>query len=274
MAPSVNSTIEWTIDCGCTTTSMLVEVDAEQLVGLDHLEALVHQRRRVDGDLRAHLQVGWASASLDGDVGQLVAASGRGTGPPLAVSTMRRDLVGGVAGAQALVDGAVLGVDGHELGAGRGPRRAAPPGRRRSATPCWPAPGACPLERGEGDRQAGEADDPVDARRRPRRRCRPARRRRPRTSVPGGTAPRARRASVGVGDGDDARAGAPAACSTSASTERCRAEGDDLVAVAARRATTSSACVPIDPVEPTIATRGRAHRRACRPQTMSSSATR
>ena len=63
VAASVNSTIECTIDCGCTTTSMLVEADAdavlarrgaEQLVGLDDLEALVHERRGVDGDLGAH----------------------------------------------------------------------------------------------------------------------------------------------------------------------------------------------------------------------------
>ncbi len=54
VAPSVNSTIPWTTDCGCTTTSIAVEVDAEQLVRLDHLEALVHERRRVDRDLGAH----------------------------------------------------------------------------------------------------------------------------------------------------------------------------------------------------------------------------
>ena len=42
--PSVNSTIECTTDCGCTTTSIWSYERAEQLVGLDHLEALVHQR--------------------------------------------------------------------------------------------------------------------------------------------------------------------------------------------------------------------------------------
>jgi hypothetical protein len=34
----------------------------EQVVGLDDLEALVHQRRRVDGDLGAHAHVGCLSA--------------------------------------------------------------------------------------------------------------------------------------------------------------------------------------------------------------------
>ena len=53
--PSVSSTIEWTMDCGCTTTSMRSGGHVEQPVGLDDLEALVHQRRRVDGDLAAHL---------------------------------------------------------------------------------------------------------------------------------------------------------------------------------------------------------------------------
>ena len=46
--PSVNSTIEWTTDCGCTTTSMSVVGRPVELVGLDHLEALVHQRAAVD----------------------------------------------------------------------------------------------------------------------------------------------------------------------------------------------------------------------------------
>ena len=36
----------------------LVVIDPEQLVGLDHLQALVHQRARVDGDLRPHLPGG------------------------------------------------------------------------------------------------------------------------------------------------------------------------------------------------------------------------
>ena len=53
--PSVNSTIEWTTDCGCTTTSMRSNADAEQQVRLDQLQALVHQRGGVDGDDRAHV---------------------------------------------------------------------------------------------------------------------------------------------------------------------------------------------------------------------------
>ena len=53
--PSANSTSEWTIDCGCTIDLDLRRRQAEQPVRLDHLEALVHQRGRVDGDLRPHL---------------------------------------------------------------------------------------------------------------------------------------------------------------------------------------------------------------------------
>ena len=40
---------------------------AEQLVGLDDLEALVHERRRVDGDLRAHDPGGVGQGVVDGD---------------------------------------------------------------------------------------------------------------------------------------------------------------------------------------------------------------
>ena len=48
-------TSAWTIDCGWTTTSIAVVGEPEQVVGLDQLEALVHQRRRVDRDLAAHV---------------------------------------------------------------------------------------------------------------------------------------------------------------------------------------------------------------------------
>ena len=53
--PSVNSTMEWMTDWRWTTTSMLVERDAEQQGGLDELEALVDQGGGVDRDDRAHV---------------------------------------------------------------------------------------------------------------------------------------------------------------------------------------------------------------------------
>ncbi len=52
--PSTSSTIECTIDCGCTTTSIWLGATCEQPMRLDDLEALVHQRRRIDRDLRPH----------------------------------------------------------------------------------------------------------------------------------------------------------------------------------------------------------------------------
>ena len=134
------STIECTIDWGWTTTSIWSKPDAdavvaggraEQLVGLDDLEALVHQRRRVDRDLGPHRPRGMGQGVVDGDLGQLGGACGPGTGPPLAVSTSSADPGRVVVGPQALVDGAVLAVDRHQLGARRAPGAAGPPGRRR-----------------------------------------------------------------------------------------------------------------------------------------------
>ena len=59
----------------------LVVGDAEQLVGLDHLEALVHQRADESiGDLRAHRPRRMGQRLVDVDVGQLGGACGRGTG--------------------------------------------------------------------------------------------------------------------------------------------------------------------------------------------------
>ena len=68
--PSISSTIEWTTDCGWTTTSIRSAAYAEQPVRLDDLEALVHQRRRVDGDLAAHPPGRVAQRGVDGDVGE------------------------------------------------------------------------------------------------------------------------------------------------------------------------------------------------------------
>ena len=56
-----------------------VVADAEQLVGLDHLEALVHQRRRVDGDLRTHAPRRMGQGVVDGDAGRGRDGCGRGT---------------------------------------------------------------------------------------------------------------------------------------------------------------------------------------------------
>ena len=52
------STSEWITDCGWMRTSIRVGRQAEQMMRLDQLEPLVHQRRRIDRDLRAHRPVG------------------------------------------------------------------------------------------------------------------------------------------------------------------------------------------------------------------------
>ena len=48
-------------------------VQAEQVVSLDHLQALVHERGRVDRDLRTHAPGGMSQGLLDGCLGQFVA---------------------------------------------------------------------------------------------------------------------------------------------------------------------------------------------------------
>ena len=55
---------------------------AEQVVGLDQLEPLVHQRRRVDRDLAAHRPGRVGERLLDRDVLEVCRACGRGTGRP------------------------------------------------------------------------------------------------------------------------------------------------------------------------------------------------
>ena len=63
----------------------------EQPVRLDHLEALVHERRRVDGDLAApSARSGGCSASVDGDAGQRPRRSGVGRARPRRSGSLRR----------------------------------------------------------------------------------------------------------------------------------------------------------------------------------------
>ena len=66
-----------------------VVVDPEQLVGLDDLEALVHQGRGVHGDLRPHRPRRMGQGVVDGRPWASSAAERPRNGPPLAVSTMR-----------------------------------------------------------------------------------------------------------------------------------------------------------------------------------------
>ncbi len=91
--------------------------DAEQMVGLDDLEALVHQRRRVDRDLAAHLPRRVLERLIDRDVLQLGArASAKGS-----ARCGQHELLDGPRplARQQLVQRRVLGVDGQDLRAGR-----------------------------------------------------------------------------------------------------------------------------------------------------------
>ena len=72
--PSTYSTIEWITDCGWTTTSNAVGLEREQVIGLDQLEPLVHQGRRIDRDLGAHRPIGMRHRLRRGDRAHLVAA--------------------------------------------------------------------------------------------------------------------------------------------------------------------------------------------------------
>ncbi len=113
--PSRNATRLCTIDSGCTRISIRSCAEAEQVVGLDQLEALVHHRRRIDRDLGAHgpVRVSDRLARRDGrHLGARAAAerpAGRGQDQPL-------DALGGLA-AQRLEDRVVLGIDRQQHGA-------------------------------------------------------------------------------------------------------------------------------------------------------------
>ncbi len=90
---------------------------AEQMVGLDELQTLVHHGRRVDGHLWAHRPARVVQRLLDGDLVEVKVgmsperAAARGDDQPAnAIQTLSP---------QALPDGAVLGVDGPDAaGAG------------------------------------------------------------------------------------------------------------------------------------------------------------
>ena len=76
--------------CGWITTSIARARHAEQPVRLDHLEALVHHRRRIDGDLAAHHPVRMRAGLVRRDARRGPRAARVRNGPPDAVSRMRR----------------------------------------------------------------------------------------------------------------------------------------------------------------------------------------
>src|SRR5215472_7314889 len=86
-----------------------VERHLVEVVRLDYLEALVHQRRRVDRDFRAHRPSRMVQRLLDGDLVQVEL----GVGPerPAAGGDDKSADVRALLAPKALPDGAVLGVD-------------------------------------------------------------------------------------------------------------------------------------------------------------------
>lgn len=84
----------------------------EEPARLDDLETLVHQRRRIDGDLRSHVPGGMAQRVCRSDMAQLLVGE-------LAERTTRTgeqqfaDLVVALAD-QALEDGRMFGIDGQD----------------------------------------------------------------------------------------------------------------------------------------------------------------
>ena len=164
VAPSVNSTIECTIDCGWTTTSMRsypTPNSSWASITSRPLFMRVDESTVIFGPI---FHVGWARASsmvTDASSARLRPRNG----PPLAVSTIRCTRSGRPPPQrlQALVDRAVLAVDRDQLGAGGlpHPRDHRPAGDQRLLVGQREAPPGG--QRRQGDAQAGEADDAVDA---------------------------------------------------------------------------------------------------------------
>ena len=89
---------------------------AEQVVGLDQLEALVHERGRVDGDLAAHRPGGMGERLLDGDRLQLGGLAAAERSPRRGEDQLEHGA--GPLGGQQLVQRRVLGVDRDDRGPG------------------------------------------------------------------------------------------------------------------------------------------------------------
>ena len=87
--PSAYSTSECTMLCGCTTMSTCDSRQPEQQRGLDDLQPLVHERRRIHRDLAAHFPFRVRAGLLRRHVLQIAAAGVQRNGPPEAVRITR-----------------------------------------------------------------------------------------------------------------------------------------------------------------------------------------
>ena len=111
----------------------LVVIEAKQVVGLDHFEALVHQAGAIDRDLAAHAPVGMAGGIGHGGLDQIggvpIAEGAAGGGELDAAQAGGGDARGepgrvGPGGAlEALEDGRVLGIGRQQPRAGAGQLR-------------------------------------------------------------------------------------------------------------------------------------------------------
>ena len=150
------------MDCGCTTTSMSVVGHAEQLVRLDHLQALVHEGGGVDGDLGAHRPRGMGQRLLDASPRPTRLASRPRNGPPLRGEHDARQLASGASLARRhWCERAVLGVDRHQLGTGRRTQRLHHRAAGDEALLVGQRQPLAGVQGGERDRQPGEAHHPL-----------------------------------------------------------------------------------------------------------------
>ena len=268
--PSTNSTSEWTRLWGWMS-------DVDPLVGhivqparLDDLQALVHERRRVDGDLGAH---------VPGRVRQGVARAWPSRGaPPASRGTARprrsgcsRATVAASLAAEALPERRVLGVDGSDPGQRAGqrvgrvvarrprprvPGRAASPGgRRRRASPCSRSRRPCrPRSAASTGRRLTMPPVATMTRSTSSRRRDIARARRgsPVDARPGGSVEAGAAASASASATTAGRS--VCACSPNVATSRPAARATTWNASGPAARCTSSVWRPIEPVEPSSAT--------------------
>ena len=133
-------------------------VHTEELVCLDDLEPLVHERRGIDGDLRAHRPGGMSQGVGDGDLAQLGGAAAperaaaAGEDQPLRRRWLTR---------QALVHGAVLAVHRDQLRTRPRSQRLHERPRGNQALLVCQCQAPSRAERFERDAQAGKSDDAI-----------------------------------------------------------------------------------------------------------------
>ena len=146
---------------------------SEQMMRLDNLQTLVHERGRIDGDLRPHVPCGMRQRLLHRDICKFFArfAAERATGRRNPQATY----LCGVFAQQALVDGAMLGVDGKQrLVRTQGHQQVTAHDQRLLVRQCQLTAG---LQRGIAGAQTGGTHQRVDHQIRPVREAQPLHRR-------------------------------------------------------------------------------------------------